>query len=373
MEKQASGLFVASTGQHVGKTTTCLGLFSALEKQYSQIGFIKPVGQEHVQLNDEGPVDKDVLVFRSRFNLDHEGVTMSPVLFPRGFTRRYLDGEIATEPLEQRIKDAFEKLRGNSRWVLAEGTGHVGVGSVTNLNNARVAALLGLPTVLIASGGVGSAFDMLALNKCMFDRHGVPLVGVILNRVRSDKRDMMIEYVGKALKRWDVPLLGAVPVDELLGNPCMNDFEELFGVELMTGREQRYRHFDQIRLIATTIEEHEQLMTPRQLTITPATREDIIASTLSKLRKDRHGSVQRLMEPGLILTGAYRPSTKIVEELADAEVPMLYVSTNSFTAMQMISSYTAKIDAEDTQKLNRAIEIVEANVDFELLLDRLGA
>ncbi len=46
-----------------------------------------------------------------------------------------------------------------------EGTGHTGVGSIVNVNNARVAAALGLDMLLIANGGIGSAFDDLALNR----------------------------------------------------------------------------------------------------------------------------------------------------------------------------------------------------------------
>ena len=37
--------FVAATGQHVGKTTTCLGLVSGLLKTHKNVGFIKPIGQ----------------------------------------------------------------------------------------------------------------------------------------------------------------------------------------------------------------------------------------------------------------------------------------------------------------------------------------
>jgi hypothetical protein len=44
-------------------------------------------------------------------------------------------------------------------------TGHVGVGSIVGLSNARVAQELGLGMVLVANGGLGSAFDELELNR----------------------------------------------------------------------------------------------------------------------------------------------------------------------------------------------------------------
>jgi dethiobiotin synthetase len=62
-------IFVAATGQNVGKTTICLGLVSGLQKRFASVGFLKPVGQESVQSHTGVPIDKDVLLFKSRFGL----------------------------------------------------------------------------------------------------------------------------------------------------------------------------------------------------------------------------------------------------------------------------------------------------------------
>ena len=55
-------------------------------------------------------------------------------------------------------------LQAAHEFVVIEGTGHCGVGSVLGWNNARVAATLGVDVVLVANGGIGSTFDDLALN-----------------------------------------------------------------------------------------------------------------------------------------------------------------------------------------------------------------
>lgn len=89
--------------------------------------------------------------------------------------------------------------------------------------------------LLIANGGIGSAFDDLSLNWEMCQRHNVPICGVILNKVRPDKVSMLREYFPKALKRWNIPLLGVVPDLPALSRPSMMDFEELFQTELMSG------------------------------------------------------------------------------------------------------------------------------------------
>jgi len=45
-------LFVAATQQNDGKTTIALGLFAALRKRLGRIGFIKPVGQRFVDVEN---------------------------------------------------------------------------------------------------------------------------------------------------------------------------------------------------------------------------------------------------------------------------------------------------------------------------------
>lgn len=68
-------IFVAATKQHVGKTTTSLAIMSGLQKRFGRVGFIKPVGQQHVEVNSgKGDemlrVDKDVCLVKEHFRLE---------------------------------------------------------------------------------------------------------------------------------------------------------------------------------------------------------------------------------------------------------------------------------------------------------------
>ena len=46
-------IYVAASSQHVGKTTTTLGLVSAFQKQGLKVGYSKPVGQNHIDVNGD--------------------------------------------------------------------------------------------------------------------------------------------------------------------------------------------------------------------------------------------------------------------------------------------------------------------------------
>ncbi len=362
--------FVAATGQNVGKTTTCLGLLAGLKKRHSTVGYLKPVGQEYVETETGAHVDKDVLLFRSHFNLDDAYEDMSPVLFPRGFTRDYLDGKVKTNDLIQKIKGAYASLSSRYPTIVIEGTGHMGVGSIVNCNNAQVAALLKVPMVLIASGGLGSSYDELELNRTQCEKYGVPIAGVILNRVLDDKRAMIQEYMGKALSRWNAPLLGCIPYVPFLSTPTMQDFEQLFQAKLLSGGLFRWRHFHDIRLVATSVEMYNIM--PKQLIITPAGREDIILATLTRYWDLKISHPDDDLETGMILTGREPPKDSIIEQIRKAGIPMIYAPVSSFIALKMINSHTTKIRKEDKAKIQQAITTVESHIDFDLLEKSIG-
>ena len=291
---------------------------------------------------------------------------MSPVLFPRGFTREFLDGKWDLEELKKKIVSSYKTINRGADFVLAEGTGHIGVGSIVDLNNATVAKLLGLKCVIIASGGLGSSFDALALNKICCDLQGVEVAGVILNRVLADKREMILNYMGKALKRWDLPILGCIPYDPFLSNPSLNDFESLFHTSLVTGEEKRLSHYRHTRLISASAGDFAKMIIPSSLLITSATRDDILRATLKKFKEYQKKGQD--LDVAIILTGRTEPSEKMVAKLREASIPMLYAPLPGYKVTQMITSYTVKIRIEDKEKIHEAIELVENHIDFEKII-----
>ncbi len=366
MEKRKA-LFIAATGQNVGKTTTCLGLLSGLKKKYGEVGFMKPVGQEHVEV-DGIRVDKDVVLFKNYFQLEADYKDMSPVLFPRGFTRDYLDGKINENDLSKSIQESFSHIS-KAPFTVVEGTGHVGVGSIVNLCNAQVAKTLNLDMIIIASGGLGSTFDELALNKVQCDQFGVNIVGVILNRVLSEKMDMIKNYKQKALDRWNIPLLGCIPYNKFLSTPSLEDLKNLLKTKLLSGETHKLRHFKHMRLVATSAEIYRKLIVPSQLIITPASREDIILTTLTKFWDMQISQPKEDLECGMILTGSKPPSAKIIAELKKADIPALYAPLSSYETMKKLGSYIAKIQAGDLEKILKAIHVVENHINFDHLCD----
>jgi BioD-like phosphotransacetylase family protein len=131
-------LFIAATEQNAGKTTTSLGLFSALQKRLGRIGFIKPVGQRFVEVEGKR-IDEDTVLIDQTFTVHTPLEAMSPIAVEPDFTRRYIENS-NNEFLVRRIQHSFDRAAWEKDFVIIEGTGHAGVGSVFDLSNARVAS-----------------------------------------------------------------------------------------------------------------------------------------------------------------------------------------------------------------------------------------
>lgn len=359
-------LFIGATGQHVGKTTISLGLNAALRNRFNRVGFIKPVGQQHVPV-DGVSVDKDVYLFRELFHMQSAWKDMSPVIIPQGFTKDYLDEKISNQDLMNSILSSFQRIAKEHEFTVVEGTGHIGVGSIIDLSNARVAKELKLDMVIIASGGLGSSFDELSLNLALCKEAGIRVRGIILNKVIEDKMEMIKTYFQKALKRYSIPLIGCIPFEPLLTKPTIQDFETLFKTKLLSGQKHRMRHFASVRLMAGSADAYREEMVENELIITPASREDIITITLLRHRKELQESRQDF-QGGMILTGRHAPSPHIVEEIKKCPIPILYAPLCSYDAMQLITSYTAKLLLEDKEKIDKVIGLVERHVDIERLV-----
>ena len=74
MNTSTPRVFIAATRQNDGKTTTSLGLLSALQKHYPRVGYIKPVGQRFVEI-EEQKIDEDTERFS--FNTGVSGLMIA--------------------------------------------------------------------------------------------------------------------------------------------------------------------------------------------------------------------------------------------------------------------------------------------------------
>ena len=112
-------IFIAGERQHAGKTTTSLGIISALSKYMDpkDIGYFKPVGQEMVTLPNGEKIDKDVLIIKQFTELEIEDASMlSSVRVMSGVTANYIKSSNHSDVLIDVLPYKHESTCGKGSW-----------------------------------------------------------------------------------------------------------------------------------------------------------------------------------------------------------------------------------------------------------------
>src|SRR5947208_14210672 len=127
MNADTPRVFIAATRQNDGKTTASLGLIAALQQHYPRVGYIKPVGQRFVEIEEE-KIDEDTVLMDSVYGLNCPLVDMSPIAVEPDFTRKYLQSS-NNQALVRKIQKAFDRLSRDKDFRLREGSDPAGCGS----------------------------------------------------------------------------------------------------------------------------------------------------------------------------------------------------------------------------------------------------
>lgn len=357
-------VFIAATRQNEGKTTTSLGLLSALRQHFPRIGYMKPVGQRFVSVAQH-KIDEDTVLMDAVYKLNCPLEDMSPIAVGPDFTRRYLEsGDNNT--LIKRLQEAFDRVAWEKDFVLCEGSGHAGVGSVFDLSNATIAKLLGAKAIIVSSGGIGKPIDEIALNQALFEKEGVPILGVIINKVRRDKLESIARFAERGLKRRGLALLGVIPHEPVLGKPSLELVRRELQAELLNTSADTDALAEDVVVGAMSAQNTIRYLRKGTLLITPADREDILisaAATVAALGQDALA--------GIVLTGDFQPSENVLLSLKQLPIPVLLARTETYRVASRVHDLTVKTRPRDAQKISLIRDVVARSVDVKKILASL--
>jgi BioD-like phosphotransacetylase family protein len=383
-------VYLAATGQNRGKTTFALGLLAALLDRGLDTGFIKPVGQRYAMVGDV-PADEDAILMHEVFGLPDDLATMSPVHIPRGFTKRFIEGGV-TEDLGALIRNAHGRLSAGREMVLVEGTGHAGVGSVIGLSNADVAALLGTPAIIVSEAGVGRPIDEIVLNHALFARHGVRVLGAVVNKVDAEAHPSLPETLRKGLARHGITLLGTLPYRPILSNPTLSMLIQEMPGELLHEGSDLDRRIEHVGIGAMQPRHVIERIGPGSLLILPGDREDVIHATIAAARRQRElsresrligrfrdrarfgraGSTPGQTElAGILFTGGHRPRPRELEAIRTAGMFAYLVTADTYAAASTVHDLLVKTHPSDREKIAEIRALVAGSFDVDALLERI--
>jgi BioD-like phosphotransacetylase family protein len=352
-----------------GKTTTSLALFSALSGVTPKVGFIKPVGQRFLDVEGQS-IDEDSVLIEQIFDTKVPIEAMSPIAIHSNFTRDFLDDpEENHAKLVDRMCRAFDRAAHGQEYIIVEGTGHAGVGSIFNLCNAQVAKRLEAKVVIVARGGIGRPIDEIALNKALFDQAGVDVIGAIINKVATNKLETVKKYCGIALERMGVPLLGCIPIEEKLAVPKLNQIVKNIEGSWLNGDSQAASVcVNQVFIGDMAARGLVDLMAPGSLIITPGDREDILLAAIAA-----EGIAGEKVVSGIILTYGMLPHKKLMDMIAKTAIPVITCSDDSYAVASKINQMTVKTQPSDSDKIPIIKNLINQYVDLDAIRESFQA
>ena len=358
-------VFLAATGQNRGKTTASLGLAAAIIERGHRLGFLKPVGQRYV-LVDGSRADEDAVLLKAVFGLPDRLDVMSPVTLPRHFTTDYVMGRISDD-LGAAVLEADRSIGADRDVLLIEGTGHAGVGAVIGLSNARVAAMLDAPVIIVTEGGVGRPIDEVVLNQALFEKQGVRVMGAVVNKVDTIGHPQLPEVLSRGLAQHGVDLLGCIPYSQFLANPSLELIATHLDGELLSGQATPGQTIGRVAIGAMQAAHAVPLLRDQTLLITPGDRDDLLAAALEVNRHATDGA----RVAGIVLTGGFQPAAPVLADLRRAAMFAFLVPTDTFTTAKAVDDILVKTHPSDTQKIETIIDLVGRALDVDHLLSLL--
>jgi BioD-like phosphotransacetylase family protein len=358
-------LFIAATQQNAGKTTVSLGIFGALRKLQGRIGFIKPVGQRFVEIEGH-KIDEDTVLIDQTYGIGSPLEAISPIAVEPDFTRKFIQ-QANTDMLVRRIQNSFDRAAWEKDFVIVEGTGHAGVGSVFDLSNARVAKLLDSKVILVTQGGIGKPIDEIALNRAVFEKEGVELLGVIMNKVHPEKYEHVMDFARRGFERLGIELLGAIPDDPLLSHPTLGQVCKAVKGEFINARASSRRLVRHV-LIGDMGSGHLlTLFRPGTLLVTPGDRNDVVLAALSHTGRHPRGIC------GLVMSSGYQPHESVMDLIRESELPVISSPMDSYSIASTLHSMTVKTLPGDNEKIQLIQSLVEQHVNVARIVEKLEA
>jgi hypothetical protein len=106
---------------------------------------------------------------------------------------------------------------------------------------------------------------------------------------------------------------------------------------------------------------------PGTLIITPGDRDDILLSTIAS-------TVVAGQKPasGLVLTSNILPHPKLMELLANTDIPIVITKADSYAAASKINRMTVKTQPEDKDKIPLIKRMILDNVNIDQILQAFG-
>jgi phosphate acetyltransferase len=349
----ARSLYVTSPESETGKGTVALGALDLLTRRVGRVGVFRPI----VRSDDRPDYVLELL-------LDHQGVEM-PYELAAGVSYDRVhsdpDGAMST------IVDRYHEAAADCDAMIIVGSDYTGIGTPTEFAyNARVAANLGAPVLLVVHGRGRTPAEVrtvadLAITE--IDARYGRLLAIVANRVDPEQLDAVQDALQGPIPAY------VIPQEPLLTAPTVGDLLEACGGELRSGDpELLSREALDVLVGAMTLPNVLDRLVDGGVVVTPSDRVDVLLGVLMA-----HSSQTFPSLAAVFLNGGFDIPPQI-DQLVEGLGPRLPIVTtpgDTYPTATRLASVRGRLSRESPRKVETALMLFEKHVAGAELLSRL--
>ena len=345
-------VYVSAPEGETGKSTVALGLLDLLTRRVQRVGVYRPVARS----TDQRDYVLELLLGHDGVDLEYEecvGVTYEDV---------HADQEAALATIVSR----YHAMARQCDAVVIVGSDYTDVAGATELSfNARVAANLGSPVLLVVSGNSRSASEVrhvvdVALGE--LNAQHAQTIGVIANRCTTNPIEVRRALEGE-VPAW------ALPEEPFLVAPTVEALMEAVGGRLAMGDpELLSREVLEVLIGAMSVEHLLPRLSDGSVVIAPGDRSDVLLGLIMA-----HAAPGAPSLAGIVLNGGFYPPpavARLVEGLGQ-RLPIIRTDLGTFRSASAAAQARGRLTASSQRKVDTALALFEKHVDGEALLAAL--
>ena len=357
LSRVSRSVYVASPEGLTGKSAVALGLLDALTREVGSVGIFRPLTTVA-----EGSDGIDLIV---DLLVSQPGITQT---YDEAIGVTYDAARTDADEAMHTIVERFGQLQDHYEVIMVVGSDYTDVSTGTELSfNARIAANLGSPVVLVVHGmdrtpeQIHSAADSAITE--LRSNHATT-VAVIANRVASgavaDVRAGLADLADLDL------VVAAIPESPQLSAPTFRALAAAADAELVLGSEA-WMDRESMGLIVAAMSLPNVLdrLRPDVTVIAPSDRTDLIPGLMLA---HQSGTFPTLA--GILLTGGYQipPTIRRLSEGVQQDLPIALSDLGTFAAAERLLRVRGPMTKHSTKKLETARRLFAEGVDQAALL-----
>ncbi|MFC9984845.1 phosphate acetyltransferase [Microbacterium keratanolyticum] len=367
----AQSIYITSAEGHTGKSTIALGVLDALMRATPRVGVFRPIARS----TEERDHVLELLLAHDGVPLEYDeciGVTYDDV-------RDHPEHALAT------IVARFKAIEAQCDAVVIVGSDYTDVASPAEFGfNARIAANLGAPVLLVLSGrdqqrqaeqlGTTTARtaaqvgQSASLSLAELTAERAELFAVIVNRADPERLDDIVHAV-HAAQSTETPVW-VIPEDRTLVAPSVRGILAAVDGRLIKGdQELLTREALSVVVAGMSMVNVLPRLTEDSVVVIPADRTEVLLATLLA---DASGTFPRVV--GVILNGPFElpePITRLLDGLSST-VPIIATDLGTFDTAIRVMSARGRLAADSRARYDRALALFQAHVDVPELTTQVG-